>query len=209
LQSYVIENILFKISFPAEFHAQTAVECAIVLHPQLKNRLQDVQKIVISTQESALRIISKTGPLYNPADRDHCLQYMVAIGLLCGNLTAEHYEDQAANDPRIAALREKMIVEEDPQFSQDYLDPNKRSIGNAIQVFFNDGSKTERIAIEYPVGHPRRRKEGIGLLIEKFKKNLGQVFSDKMIRELTDLFLDQKRLASMAVDELMGLFVIK
>lgn len=209
LDSYVMENILFKISFPAEFHAQTAVECAIALHSQIKDKLNDIQKIVLKTQESAVRIISKTGPLHNPADRDHCLQYMVAIGLIFGDLTADHYEDKVAKDPRIDALREKMLVQEDPQFTKDYLDPEKRSIANAIQVFFNDGTSTEQVLIEYPIGHKRRREEGIPLLINKFKNNSSNIFSDEQVQMFTDLFLNQEKLEIMAVNKFMELFVVK
>ncbi len=167
LGSYVMENVLFKISFPAEFHAQTAVECALRLHPAVAGRLDQIARVEIATQESAVRIIDKTGPLHNPADRDHCLQYMTAIGLIFGELTAAHYEDRIAADPRIDALRAKMTVAEDPQYSRDYLDPAKRSIANAVQVFFDDGSKTEKVVVEYPVGHRRRRAEGIPLLEKK------------------------------------------
>ncbi|MFV1981975.1 MAG: bifunctional 2-methylcitrate dehydratase/aconitate hydratase, partial [Thiohalomonadales bacterium] len=155
--SYVIEHILFKVSFPAEFHAQTAVECAFQLYPQIKHRLDDIDKITVSTQEAGHRIIDKTGPLFNPADRDHCLQYMVAIGLIFGELSADHYEDEIALDPRIDKLREKMIVVEDPQYSRDYIDPDKRAIPNAIQIRFKDGSSTAKIEVRYPLGHPRRR----------------------------------------------------
>lgn len=206
--SYVMENILFKISFPAEFHAQTAVECAIALHKQIKNRLDDIEKIVLTTQESAIRIISKTGPLHNPADRDHCLQYMVAIGLLFGELTANHYEDVIASDPRIDNLREKMVVVEDKQFSKAYLDPAKRSIGNAIQIYFKDGNQTEKIQIDYPIGHKRRRAEGIPLLLQKFKHNMKTIFSEKQVETLTALFLDQQILEAMPVNEFMDLLVI-
>lgn len=205
--AYVMENILFKISFPAEFHAQTAVECAITLHNQVKNRLDQIDKIVLSTQESAVRIISKTGPLHNYADRDHCLQYMVAAGLIFGDLKAEYYDDKFASDSRIDQLREKMIVEEDPQFTKDYLDPEKRSIGNAIQVFFKDGTKTEKISVEYPIGHKRRREEGIPLLIKKFDHNMQTLFSEKETHTLRDLFLDQKKLETMPVHEFMALWV--
>jgi len=170
--SYVMEQILFKISFPAEFHAQTAVEAAVTLHPQVSKRIDEISRIVIETQESGKRIIDKTGPLDNPADRDHCIQYMVAVPLLKGSLTADDYEDAAAADPRIDALRAKMEVIENPDFTRDYLDPAKRSIGNAIQVFFRDGSSTERVPVEYPVGHRRRRKEGVPLLLAKFERNL-------------------------------------
>ncbi len=170
--SYVMENVLFKISFPAEFHAQTAVECAIRLHQQVAARLDEIDRLHIRTHESALRIIDKQGPLYNPADRDHCLQYMVAYALIHGDLTAEAYEDEAARDPRIDALRAKIVVVEEPRFSTDYLDPAKRSIANALQVVFADGSRTPEVVCEYPLGHRRRRLEGIPVLIEKFKRHL-------------------------------------
>jgi 2-methylcitrate dehydratase len=172
LGSYVMENILFKISFPAEFHAQTAVECALRLHPKVKDRLDAIESIEISTHESAIRIIDKTGPLHNPADRDHCLQYMTAIGMIFGELTADHYEDKIARDPRIDALRAKMAVSENRTYSADYLDPDKRSIANAVQVFFKDGTSTERVAVEYPLGHRRRRGEGVPLLMKKFESTL-------------------------------------
>src|SRR5439155_2629482 len=159
LGSYVMENVLFKVSFPAEFHAQTAVECAMQLHPRVKDRLSQIDRIVIETQEAAWRFIDKTGPLNNPADRDHCIQYMVAVPLIHGTLTAEHYEDEAARDPRIDALRQKMQVIENPRYSADYLDPDKRSIANAVQVFSADGTATPRVEVEYPVGHRRRRQE--------------------------------------------------
>jgi 2-methylcitrate dehydratase len=207
LDTYVMENILFKISFPAEFHAQTAVECAISLHPQIKNRLSEIKKIVITTHESAMRIINKTGPLHNPADRDHCLQYMTAIGLIFGNLTAEHYEEKIARDPRIDSLRGKMQVIEDPQFSKDYLDPGKRSIANAVQIYFSDGSSTEQIRVDYPIGHKRRREEGIPLLIEKFKHNFATRFTVEKVEELTALFLDEKKLAALPVNEFMEMLI--
>jgi 2-methylcitrate dehydratase len=165
--SYVMENVLFKISFPAEFHAQTAVEAAIKLHPEVPGRLDQIRRVVIRTQESAIRIIDKTGPLHNPADRDHCLQYMTAIGLLFGGLNADHYEDETAKDPRVDALRSKMVVEEDPRYTREYLEPDKRSIANAVQVFFADDSATEKVEVEYPVGHRRRRAEGIPLTDEE------------------------------------------
>ncbi len=170
--SYVMEHVLFKISFPAEFHAQTAVEAAVTLHPQVANRFDEITRILIETQESGKRIIDKTGALDNPADRDHCLQYMAAVPLLKGSLTADDYENAVANDPRIDALRAKMEVVENLDFTRDYLDPSKRSIGNAIQVFFSDGTSTERVAVEYPIGHRRRRQEGIPLLLAKFETNL-------------------------------------
>jgi 2-methylcitrate dehydratase len=205
--SYVMENVLFKISFPAEFHAQTAVEAAVTLHPQIKN-FDAIKRIEISTHESAIRIIDKRGPLANPADRDHCIQYMVAIGLLKGNLTAADYEDEVANDPRVDALREKMECIENKQYSKDYLDPSKRSIANALQIFFKDGSKSAKIAVEYPIGHRRRRKEGVPVLEQKFRTNLARRFPAKQQRAILDLCQDQKRLEATAVNEFVDLFVI-
>jgi 2-methylcitrate dehydratase len=206
--SYVMENVLFKISYPAEFHAQTAVECALKLHNQIKNRLDDIKQIVLTTHESAIRIISKTGPLYNPADRDHCLQYMTAIGLIFGELTADHYEDKVAKDPRIDLLREKMVVEENTQFSHDYHDPEKRSIANAIQIYFNDGSCTEKITVEYPLGHRRRREEGIPVLLEKFASNLATRFPQQQVKKIIALCEDQAKLESTSVNEFMNLWVL-
>lgn len=206
--SYVMENVLFKISFPAEFHAQTAVEAAFQLHPLVRDRLEEIEKVVITTHESAIRIIDKRGPLYNPADRDHCIQYMTAIGLIYGELTARHYEDEVAADPRIDALRAKMEVVENPQFSRDYLDPQKRSIANAVQVFFRDGSATEQVVVEYPIGHRRRRAEGIPLLIEKFKVNLARRFPPKQAAQILSACQDADRLQAMPVNEWVDLFVI-
>lgn len=206
--SYVMENVLFKISYPAEFHAQTAVECAIKLHPQIKNRLNDIERIVLTTHESAVRIISKTGPLYNPADRDHCLQYMVAIGLIFGELTADYYEDKLAADARIDQLRTKMEVIEDKQYSVDYHDPEKRSIANAMQIYFKDGSKTEKITVEYPLGHRRRRQESIPTLLSKFEHNLAMRFPRKQAEAILSLCQDQKKLAQTPVNEFMDLWVI-
>ena len=203
--SYVMENVLFKISFPAEFHAQTAVEAALVLHPEVRDRIDEVERIVIETQESGVRIIDKTGPLDNPADRDHCLQYMVAVPLLKGGLCADDYEDDAASDPRIDALRGRMQVVENQGFTRDYLDPDKRSIANALQVFFHDGSTSERVEVEYPVGHRRRRKEGIPLLEEKFARNIATRLSAKRCAELVQLCTDQARLESTPVNEFMDL----
>ncbi|MBW3567598.1 MAG: bifunctional 2-methylcitrate dehydratase/aconitate hydratase, partial [Proteobacteria bacterium] len=174
--SYVMENVLFKISFPAEFHAQTAVECAMKLHDQVKDRIDDIERIVVETQEPGVRIIDKTGPLANPADRDHCLQYMIAIPLIFGRLEATDYEDDVAKDPRVDAVREKMVVSENEQFTKDYYDADKRYIGNAIEIFFKDGSRTERVSIDYPIGHRNRRKEGIPVLIEKFRKAINDIF---------------------------------
>jgi 2-methylcitrate dehydratase len=206
--SYVMENVLFKISFPAEFHAQTAVECAVRLHAQVKDRLADIQKVVITTHESAIRIIDKKGPLNNPADRDHCIQYMSAIGLIKGNLTAADYEDDVAHDPRVDQLRDKMVCVEHKPWTKDYLDPQKRSIANAIQVFFKDGSKTENIAVEYPVGHRRRRKEGVPLLEAKFRTNLARRFPEKQRAAIYALCQDQQKLEATPVHEFTDLFVI-
>ena len=206
--SYVMENVLFKISFPAEFHAQTAVECAVQLHPQVKDRLNDIKKVVITTHESAIRIIDKKGPLNNPADRDHCIQYMAAIGLIKGNLTAADYEDDVALDPRVDALRDKMECVENKQWSKDYLDPQKRSIANAIQIFFKDGSKTANIAVEYPVGHRRRRKEGIPLLEAKFRTNLARRFPEKQRSAIEALCRDPKKLEATPVHEFVDMMVI-
>jgi 2-methylcitrate dehydratase len=207
--SYVMENILFKISFPAEFHSQTAAEASVQLHPEVKDRLSEIEKIVIHTHESAIRIISKSGPLNNPADRDHCLQYMTAVPLAFGNLVAEDYEDSfhAAN-PIIDELREKMEIHENPTYSKEYLEPEKRSIANAMQVFFKDGSSTELVEINYPVGHRRRREEGIPLLEEKFKANLATRFPAKRSAKIFDLCKDQKALEQTAVNDFMDLFVI-
>ncbi|MGE5852006.1 MAG: bifunctional 2-methylcitrate dehydratase/aconitate hydratase [Deltaproteobacteria bacterium] len=207
LASYVMENVLFKISFPAEFHAQTAVECAFQLHDQVKNRLQEIKAVVITTQESALRIIDKSGPLYNPADRDHCIQYMTAVGLIFGELTADHYEDAVARDPRIDELRDKMTCVEDPQYSKDYLDPGKRSIANAVQVFFTDGSSTAKVAVEYPIGHRRRRAEGIPLLLKKFEANLASRFPPEQCAKILRLCGDSAQLDAMTVNEFTDLFV--
>lgn len=206
--SYVMENVLFKISYPAEFHAQTAVECAVQLHLQIINKLNEIDKIELTTHESAIRIISKTGPLHNPADRDHCLQYMVAIGLLFGNLTADHYEQATATDPRIDQLREKMIVTEDKNFSRDYLDPDKRSIANAIQIYFKDGSKTDNIIVEYPIGHRRRRKEGLPLLINKFKENLYTRFPKQQAEKILNLCQDKDKLLAIPVNKFVDEWII-
>jgi 2-methylcitrate dehydratase len=207
LGSYVMENILFKVSFPAEFHAQTAVEAAFELHPEVVERLDEVKSITITTQESALRIIDKTGPLNNPADRDHCIQYMTAVGLLNGALAADDYEDGVAADRRIDQLRDKMVMVHDQRFSADYLDPDKRSIANAVQVMFTDGTSTEKVVIEYPLGHRRRRAEAKPALIEKFRSNAATRFDDTKVQQLDELFSDQSVLETMAVDELMDLLV--
>lgn len=206
--SYVMEHVLFKISFPAEFHAQTAVEAALTLHPGVAARLDEIDRIVIETQESGKRIIDKTGPLANPADRDHCIQYMVAVPLIHGALTAADYEDSAAADPRIDALRAKMEVVENESFTKDYLDPEKRSIGNAIQVFFRDGSSTGRVVVEYPVGHRRRRQEGIPLLVKKFDAALRSRIPARPADKISRLFADSSALDQTAVNRFMDLFAL-
>jgi 2-methylcitrate dehydratase PrpD len=198
-----MENVLFKISYPAEFHAQTAVEAAVALHPQVAPRLDEIETVLIETQESGYRIIHKTGPLNNPADRDHCLQYMVAVALLKGDLTAEDYEDAAAGDPRIDALRSKTEVVQNDQFTRDYLDPEKRSIGNAVQVRFRDGTATERVAVEYPIGHRRRRAEGLPLLWAKFERNVRSRLSGGQAETLLALFRDSSPLEEMSLCALM------
>jgi len=207
LGSYVMENVLFKISFPAEFHAQTAVEAALKLHPEVAPRLDAIERIAIETQEAGVRIIDKTGPLANPADRDHCLQYMVAVPLIFGRLTADDYEDEVARDPRIDALREKMVVTENRDFSRDYLDPDKRAIGNALQVFFKDGSRSARVAIDYPVGHRRRRAEGIPLLLAKLRQNLETRFSPAQVARIEAACADQAKLEALPVDDFVALWV--
>lgn len=209
LGSYVMENVLFKISFPAEFHAQTAVEAAVTLHSQIINRLDDITKIEVTTHESAIRIISKSGALNNPADRDHCLQYMIAIGLIHGDLIAEHYEDDVAADPRVDALREKMTIHEDKRYTQEYLEADKRSIANRIQIFFNDGSSTEVVEVEYPIGHKRRRVEGIPVLEQKFKKNLLKSFDVSVVDEILAKCLDQESLEAMSVLDFQAMLVVE
>ena len=209
--TYVMENVLFKISFPAEFHAQTAVEAAMTLHKALAKAgktVDDIAKITIRTHEAALRIIDKQGPLANPADRDHCIQYMVAVPLIFGRLTAEDYEDTVARDPRIDALRKKIVCVEDKQFTQDYHAPEKRSIANAITVQFKDGKTLKEVVVEYPIGHKRRRKDGMPILVEKFKTNLARQFPAKQQKAILDLCLDAERLARTPVNEFVDLFVI-
>jgi 2-methylcitrate dehydratase len=209
--SYVMENVLFKISFPAEFHSQTAVEAAMTLHAQLRaagKTVEDIGKIAIRTHEAAIRIIDKKGPLNNPADRDHCIQYMIAVPLIYGRLTAADYEDSVAQDPRIDALRDKMSCVEDPQFTKNYHDPEKRSIANALTVEFNDGSTFDEVVVEYPIGHKRRRADGIPLLVEKFRTNLARKFPVKQQQAILDVSLDQARLEAMPVNEYVDLYVI-
>ena len=209
--SYVMENVLFKISFPAEFHAQTAVECAMQIHDQLKaagKTTDDIKKITIRTHEACIRIIDKKGPLNNPADRDHCIQYMVAVPVLFGRLTTGDYEDGIAADPRIDALREKIECVEDPAFTRDYHDPEQRSIANALTVEFNDGSKLDEVVCEYPIGHKRRRKDGIPLLEAKFRINLARVFPGKQQEQILAVSLDQQALEAMPVHEYVDMYVI-
>ncbi|HUG10047.1 MAG TPA: bifunctional 2-methylcitrate dehydratase/aconitate hydratase [Opitutaceae bacterium] len=206
LGCYVMEQILFKISFPAEFHAQTAVECAMQLHPLVKDRLDAIERVELTTHESAIRIIDKSGPLNNPADRDHCLQYMTAIGLIFGELTADHYEDRVAADRRIDALRAKMTVTEDKQFSRDYLDPDKRSIANAVQVFFKDGTNSERVEVHFPIGHRRRRSEGIPVLKQKALTAFTAHFGKERGHAIENILTDRAELDRMPVHEFASMF---
>ena len=208
LGSYVMENVLFKISFPAEFHAQTAAECAMTLHPKVKDCIDQIKKITIRTHESAIRIIDKKGKLANFADRDHCIQYMTAVPLIFGRLVASDYEDEVAADPRIDALREKMECVEDARFTKEYLDADKRSIANGITVEFNDGSKLDEVVVEYPIGHRRRRKEGIPVLVEKFKSNLALKIPPKNSAKIMHLAEDQARLEATPVQDFVSLFVV-
>jgi 2-methylcitrate dehydratase len=209
--TYVMENVLFKISFPAEFHSQTAVEAAMTLHQTLKQQgksVADIKKITIRTHEACIRIIDKKGPLNNPADRDHCVQYMVAVPLIFGRLTAQDYEDDVAHDPRIDALRDKIECVEDPQFTKDYHDPEKRSIANALTVELSDGTKFSEVVVEYPIGHKRRRADGIPLLEAKFKTNLARRFPKKQQDTILAVSLDQARLEAMAVNDYVDMYVI-
>ncbi|HEY4804447.1 MAG TPA: bifunctional 2-methylcitrate dehydratase/aconitate hydratase [Paraburkholderia sp.] len=209
--TYVMENVLFKISFPAEFHAQTAAEAAMTLHGVLAQKgrtVGDIKRITIRTHEAAIRIIDKSGPLANPADRDHCIQYMVAVPLIFGRLTAADYEDEVASDPRIDALRVKTMCVEDPQFTKDYHDPAKRSIANALSVELNDGTTLDEVVVEYPIGHKRRREEGIPLLIEKFRTNLARRFPTKQQQAILDVSLDEARLCGLPVNEYVDMYVI-
>ena len=207
--TYVMENVLFKISFPAEFHAQTAVEAAVTLHSQIKDRLSDIKQIEVTTHESAIRIISKVGELNNPADRDHCLQYMIAIGLIHGDLIAEHYEDDVAADPLVDELREKMVIKEDKRYTEEYLEADKRSIANKIQIFFNDGSSTDAVEVEYPIGHKRRREEGIPVLEKKFKTNLEKIYDAKLAKSIFDKCSDLGSLSQMSVIDFQELFALE
>jgi 2-methylcitrate dehydratase len=205
--SYVMESVLFKPSFPAEFHAQTAVECAMTLHPEVRDRIGEVRKVVIETQEPGVRIISKTGPLANPADRDHCIRYATAIPLIFGRLTAGDYEDTVASDPRIDALRACMEVRENATFTDDYYAADKRSVANAVQVFFRDDSRTRRVQVDFPIGHPRRRAEGIPALIGKFENSLAQVFPAAQCASIVELFSDPARMDAMPVNEFVARLV--
>jgi 2-methylcitrate dehydratase len=203
-----MENILFKLSFPAEFHAQTACEAAVTLHPQVKDKLDQIERIEITTHESAIRIISKQGELANPADRDHCLQYMTAVPLIFGELTADHYEDEFHQaNPLIDTLREKMVVSEDKRYSEEYHQPDKRSIANAVQVFFNDGSATDKVEVEYPIGHRRRREEGFKVLEQKFENNLRTRFARQRVEQIMRLYRDPHKLVNTPVNQFMDLLV--
>ncbi|MBN8861699.1 MAG: bifunctional 2-methylcitrate dehydratase/aconitate hydratase [Sphingobacteriales bacterium] len=209
--AYVMENVLFKISFPAEFHSQTAVEAAMTLHSRLRSMnktAEDIKSLRIRTHEAAIRIIDKKGPLHNPADRDHCIQYMIAVPLIWGRLTAADYEDNIAADPRIDALRDKMFTVEDPQFTKDYHDPEKRSIANALLVELNDGTILDEVVVEYPIGHKRRREEGIPVLIEKFKTNLARRFAAKQQQTILDNALDREKLQAIPVHEFVDMMVV-
>jgi 2-methylcitrate dehydratase len=209
--SYVMENILFKISFPAEFHSQTGVEAAMTIYHQMQaagKSSDEIAKVTIRTHEACIRIIDKKGPLNNPADRDHCIQYMVAVPLIFGRLTARDYEEDIAADPRIDALREKIVCVEDPAYTADYHNPEKRSIANAITVEFTDGTIFEEVAVEYPIGHARRRTEGIPLLIEKYKTNLARIYDGDKQKQIIDLCLDYDKLSSTPVNEFMDLMAL-
>jgi len=206
----VMENILFKISYPAEFHAQTAVECAVLLYPEIKDKLDKIKRIEVTTHESALRIIDKTGALDNPADRDHCMQYMLAVSMIKGDLVADFYEDSFhQQNPLIDELRNKMVLKEDKKYSKDYLAEDKRSIANALQIFFNDGSQTDKVEVEYPIGHRNRRQEGIPLLERKFFNSLKSTYSIEHSDRIYSLCLDKEKTEQTPVNEFMNMFVIK
>ena len=209
--SYVMENVLFKIAFPAEFHSQTAVEAAMTIYQQMQaagKTSDDIKKITIRTHEACIRIIDKKGPLNNFADRDHCIQYMVAVPFIFGRLTARDYADDIAADPGIDALREKIVCVEDAGYSADYHDPEKRSIANAVTVEFNDGSSFDEVAVEYPLGHARRRVEGIPLLIKKFKTNLARIYDADKQKKIAELCLDYNKLSATPVNEFMDLMAL-
>jgi len=200
--------VLFKIAYPAAFHAQSGVEAAIRLHPLVKDRLDDIERVEVRCHNSSMVILDKTGPLHNPADRDHCMQYMMAVGMIRGTLTAEDYEDHVAADPRIDALRAKMRLAEHEQYEKDYHDPSRRSNANSIQVYFRDGSSTPLSEVEYPLGHRRRRAEGIPLLMEKFEKNVARVFAPRQRQRILQVCLDQQALEGMAVHEFVDLMAL-
>jgi 2-methylcitrate dehydratase len=206
--SYVMENVLFKISYPAEFHAQTAVECAMTLHDEVKDRIDEIDSIVIETQEAGVRIIDKTGPLSNYADRDHCIQYMVAVPLIFGRLTAADYNDDVAADPRIDALRDRMVVKENPRFTADYFNPEKRYIGNSVQVFFKDGSSTDTISVDFPIGHRQRRGEGIPVLLAKFESAIAAELPTDRSDRLRELSRDPAGLDAMPISRFLDIFAI-
>jgi 2-methylcitrate dehydratase len=208
LETYVMDNILFKVSYPAEFHAQTAAEAAVRLHGRVDGRFDEIERIEVKTQESAVRIIDKRGPLTNPADRDHCLQYVIALGLLYGTITDHHYEDEVAADGRIDRLRSLMVVEEDPRYTRDYLDPSKRFIANAVRVVFADGSATELVEVEVPLGHPRRRSEAVPLLREKLVANLGAAYGERRAESLAACLLDHPELSDLSADALLEQLVL-
>jgi 2-methylcitrate dehydratase len=207
LGSYVMDNILFKVAFPAEFHAQTAAEAAVLLHDRVAGRIDDIERIEVRTQESAIRIIDKRGPLTNPADRDHCLQYVIALGLIYGTVSDHHYEDDVASDARIDRLRALMVVEEDPRYTRDYLDPDKRFIANAVRVVFADGSTTGLAEVEVPLGHPRRRAEAVPLLREKLVANLGAAYGDARALSLAAFLLDDGELPALQASDLLDRLV--
>ena len=206
--SYVMENVLLKISYPAEFHAQTAVECAMQLHAQVADKLDRIERVVIETQEAGCRIIDKTGPLANYADRDHCLQYMVAVPLIFGRLVASDYNDEVAGDPRIDALRKKMTVTENPQFTRDYFDPTKRYIGNSVQVFFTDGSHTDKVLVDYPIGHRQRRAEGIPVLLQKFEAAIRGQLPAHQVAAILEATHDPAQLDAMPIQKFLSLFTL-
>jgi 2-methylcitrate dehydratase PrpD len=206
--SYVIENVLFKIPYPTAFHGQSGVEAAIKLHPLVKDRLDDIKRVEVKCHNSTMVILDKTGPLHNPADRDHCMQYMMAVGMIYGTMTAEHYEDHIAADPRIDALRAKMKLSESAQYEREYHDPAKRTNANSIQVFFKDGSKSPLSEVLYPLGHRRRRKEGIPVLMDKFEKNVARVFAARRRDQVLAACLDPRRLEALAVNEFVDLVAV-
>jgi 2-methylcitrate dehydratase len=203
-----MENVLFKISFPAEFHAQTAVECAMRLHGEVAGKLDQIEKIVIETQEAGCRIIDKTGPLANYADRDHCIQYMVAVPLIFGRLEASDYDDAVAADPRIDALRDKMVVSENPQFTKDYFDPAKRYIGNSVQVFFKDGTSTAKVSIDFPIGHRKRRAEGIPVLLKKFEAAMRGHLPAHRVKAILEATADPVGLDALPIQDFLAFFTI-